>query len=107
MTGKAKWAVPFRPINTAGTMNTAGGLVFTGQLTGEFMAIDATNGKILWQFQTPSGIIGTPITWEKNGVQYVTMGSGIGGVYAMRLGGPSLAGVPTGSTLWTFRLHGK
>ena len=107
MTGKAKWAIPFKHINTAGTMNTAGGLVFTGQLSGEFMAIDATNGKILWQFQTPSGIIGSPITWEKNGVQYVTMGSGIGGVYAMRLGGASLASVPTGSTLWTFKLHGK
>lgn len=107
MTGKAKWSVPFKHINTAGTMNTAGGLVFTGQLSGEFMALDAANGKLLWQFQTPSGIISQPITWEKNGVQYVTVGSGIGGVYAMRVAGPSLGNVPTGSTLWTFKLHGK
>jgi len=59
---------------------TAGGLVFTGTLTGEFIAVDADTGKTLWQFQTPSGIIGQPVTWERNGKQYVTITSGIGGV---------------------------
>lgn len=107
LTGKAKWAVPFKQLNTAGTMVTAGGLVFTGQLTGEFIAVNAQDGAIVWKFQTPSGIIGQPITWEKDGVQYVTVGSGIGGVYAMRLAGPGIANIPTGSTLWTFKLHGK
>ena len=42
---------------------TAGGLVFTGRLTGEFMAVDSADGKILWEFQTSSGIVGQPITW--------------------------------------------
>jgi alcohol dehydrogenase (cytochrome c) len=107
MTGKAKWSIPFKVANTAGTMNTDGGLVFTGQLTGEFIAVDTANGKILWKFQTPSGIIGQPITWEKDGVQYVTVGSGIGGVYALRTAAPDLVHVPTGSSLWTFKLHGK
>jgi alcohol dehydrogenase (cytochrome c) len=106
-TGKEKWSIPFKVANTAGTMNTAGGLVFTGQLTGEFIAVDSSNGKILWKFQTPSGIISQPITWEKDGVQYVTVGSGIGGVYAMRTAAADVASVPTGSTLWTFKLHGK
>ncbi len=107
LTGKAKWEIPFKVANTAGTMNTAGGLVFTGQLTGEFIAVNSSDGKILWKFQTPSGIISQPVTWEKDGVQYVTVGSGIGGVYAMRTAAPDVAGVPTGSTLWTFKLHGK
>ena len=42
----------------AGTLSTAGNLVFTGAATGEFMAVDARNGKKLWEFQTGSGIIG-------------------------------------------------
>ena len=49
-----------------------------------------TPAKILWSFQTPSGIIGQPVTWERNGKQYVTVLSGIGGVYALRAGDPAL-----------------
>ena len=81
MTGEAKWQTGFKSPNWAGTLVTAGGLVFTGTLTGEFIAVDADNGDIVWQFQTPSGIIGQPVTWERNGVQYVTVTSGTGGVY--------------------------
>lgn len=50
LTGKAKWELPFKSPNIAGTMATAGGLVFTGMLTGEFIAVDADTGKIVWQF---------------------------------------------------------
>jgi alcohol dehydrogenase (cytochrome c) len=57
--------------------------------------VDADTGKILWQFQTPSGIIGQPVTWERNGAQYVTVTSGIGGVYA-RQPDPNLAHIPRG-----------
>jgi len=104
LTGEAKWEVPFKSPNIAGTLVTAGGLVFTGQQTGEFMAFDSDTGKLLWQFQTPSGIVGQPITWERDGKQYVTITSGIGGVYALKSGDPNLAHVPAGGTLWTFKL---
>ena len=67
-------------------------------MTGEFQALDAETGKILWSFQTPSGIIGQPITWERNGKQYVTVMSGIGGVYALRSGDPNLVNVPAGAS---------
>jgi alcohol dehydrogenase (cytochrome c) len=107
MTGKAKWAVPYRSPNYSSTMVTASDVVFTGVMTGEFQAFDATTGKLLWSFQTPSGIVGQPVTWEKNGKQYVTVLSGIGGVYAMRSGDPNLANVPTGVSLWTFALFDK
>ena len=103
MTGQAKWQTGFKSPNYSGTLVTAGGLVFAGELTGEFIAVDAESGKILWQFQTPSGIIGQPVTWERNGVQYVTVTSGIGGVYA-RQPDPNLAHVPKGGSLWTFKL---
>jgi alcohol dehydrogenase (cytochrome c) len=104
MTGKAKWKIPFKSPNWAGTLVTAGGLVFTGELTGEFIAVDSDAGKILWKFQTGSGIIGQPITWEHNGKQYVTITSGTGGVYVLKTPDPNLKHIPPGGTLWTFAL---
>jgi alcohol dehydrogenase (cytochrome c) len=107
MTGKSKWETPYRSPNYSSTMVTASNLVFTGVMTGEFQALDADTGKVLWSFQTPSGIVGQPVTWEKDGKQYVTVMSGIGGVYAQRGGDPNLVNLPTGVTLWTFALFDK
>jgi alcohol dehydrogenase (cytochrome c) len=107
LTGKSKWEVPYRSPNFSSTMVTASNLVFTGVMTGEFQALDADTGKLLWSFQTPSGIVGQPVTWEKDGKQYVTVMSGIGGVYAQRSFDPNLENVPTGVSLWTFALFDK
>ncbi len=104
LTGQSKWAVPFKSPNISGTLVTAGGLVFTGRLTGEFMAVDSESGKTLWEFQTSAGIVGQPITWELDGKQYVTITSGATGPYVMRAGDPNLAHVPAGGSLWTFKL---
>jgi len=104
LTGQSKWAVPFKSPNFSGTLVTAGGLVFTGRLTGEFMAVDADSGKILWEFQTSAGIVGQPITWELNGKQYVTITNGATGPYVMRAGDPNLANVPAGGSIWTFKI---
>jgi alcohol dehydrogenase (cytochrome c) len=104
LTGTSKWEVGFKSPNWSGTLVTAGGLVFTGTLTGEFIAVDADTGKILWQFQTPSGIIGQPVTWERNGRQYVTVTSGTGGVYVLKVPDPNLEHTPPGGSLWTFKL---
>src|SRR6266446_3555623 len=104
LTGQSKWAVPFKSPNFSGTLVTAGGLVFTGRLTGEFMAVDADSGKILWEFQTSAGIVGQPVTWELNGKQYVTITNGATGPYVMRAGDPNLANVPAGGSIWTFKI---
>ena len=105
MTGKSKWqmAWPGQP-SMAGTLSTAGGLVFTGAATGEVMAVDADTGNKLWQFQTGSGIIGLPVTWEHKGVQYVTIASGSGGVWTL-LGDERMANVPAGGSIWTFAVR--
>jgi alcohol dehydrogenase (cytochrome c) len=107
LTGQSKWETPYRSPNYSSTMVTASNLVFTGVMTGEFQALDADTGKVLWGFQTPSGIIGHPVTWEKDGKQYVTVLSGLGGVYSQRGGDPNLNNLPTGVTLWTFALFDK
>ena len=104
LTGKSKWAVPFKSPNFAGTLVTAGGLVFTGRLTGEVMAVDSDTGKTLWEFQTSAGIVGQPVTWEKDGKQYVTVTNGATGPYVMRAGDPNLANVPAGGSIWTFKV---
>jgi alcohol dehydrogenase (cytochrome c) len=102
MTGKAKWEVPSDIPRFSGVLSTAGGVVFSGQLTGEFEAFDAADGKKLWQFQTGSGIEGQPVTWEQDGVQYVAIASGYGGVYSLFSGDERLAQIPTGGSLWLF-----
>jgi hypothetical protein len=55
---------------------TAGDLVFAGELTGEFDAFHACSGELLWQFQTGSGIHGSPSTYSIAGKQYVAIPSG-------------------------------
>jgi alcohol dehydrogenase (cytochrome c) len=107
LTGAIKWKTPYRSPNYSSTMVTASDLVFTGTMTGEFQAVDADTGKILWRFQTPSGIVGQPVTWEKDGKQYITVMSGLGGVYALHGGDPNLQNQPTGMTLFTFALFDK
>ncbi|WP_050419222.1 methanol/ethanol family PQQ-dependent dehydrogenase [Bradyrhizobium tropiciagri] len=102
MTGKAKWEAPSDIPRFSGVLSTAGGVVFSGQLTGEFEAFDADTGKKLWQFQTGSGIEGQPVTWQQDGVQYVAVTSGYGGVYSLFSGDERLAKVPPGGSLWVF-----
>jgi outer membrane protein assembly factor BamB len=60
---------------SAGMLATGGGLIFTGKLTGEFVALDAATGKQLWQFQTGSSINSTAITYTYKGQQFVTIAS--------------------------------
>jgi PQQ-dependent dehydrogenase (methanol/ethanol family) len=77
-TGKAVWSRPERFSVWSGALSTAGDVVFYGTLEGYIKAVDL-NGKELWKFKTPSGIIGNVTTWEYKGKQYVGVLSGIGG----------------------------
>ena len=104
LTGKAKWEAPSDIPRFSGVLSTAGGVVFAGKLTGEFEAFDADNGNKLWQFKTGSGIEGQPVTWEQDGVQYIAVSSGIGGVYDLFSGDERLSAVPAGGSLWVFAL---
>ena len=107
LTGKSSWEVPFKSPNWSSTLVTKSNVVFTGLMTGEFQAYDADKGKLLWSFQTNSGMLSQPVTWEKNGRQYVTVLSGMGGLYAVRAADPNLELVPPGATIWTFALFDK
>ena len=68
LTGEKKWEVPLTDLpSSAGMLVTGGGLVFTGRLTGEFIALDEETGKTLWQFKTGSSINSTAITYTHKG----------------------------------------
>jgi alcohol dehydrogenase (cytochrome c) len=102
LTGEKKWEIPLIGMpSSAGMLATRGGLVFTGKMTGEFVALDADTGKTLWQFKTGSSVNSTAITYTHNGRQYVSIASGLGGALATRYGA---AKVPAGGSIWTFAL---
>jgi len=102
LTGKVAWKVPLQEFAvSAGTLATDGDLLFTGKLTGEFIALDQDTGKQLWQFKTGSSINAPPITYTYKGQQHVTVLSGRGGSNPTRSAGNV---VPAGGSVWTFAL---
>lgn len=102
LTGEKKWEIPLIGFpSSAGMLATDGGLIFTGKLTGEFIALDEETGKTLWQFKTGSSVNSTAITYTHNGRQYVSIGSGLGGALATRYAATK---VPAGGSIWTFAL---
>ncbi len=102
LTGKTAWKIPLRDFAvSAGTLGTDSGLLFTGKLTGEVIALDQADGKQLWQFKTGSSVNAPPITYTHKGVQYVTVLSGRGGSNPSRSAGDI---IPTGGSVWTFAL---
>ena len=105
LTGKAKWRVPQvgNQIWSA-LLATGGGLLFNGKHTGEFYAMDADTGQTLWEFRTSSGVNSQPVTWTHNGKQYITVLSGLGGLYG-QAHRARLANVPLGGSVWTFALR--
>ena len=85
-TGKRVWEVPqIGPADSwGGVISTAGGVVFFGEDSGAFAAVDASTGKDLWQIQTnASAELGdghswraSPMTFMAGGKQYVAVAAG-------------------------------
>ena len=67
-----------------GVLSTAGGVVFFGDDSGAFTAVDANNGAVLWSFAANARWRASPMTYEFDGRQYI--------------------GVANGSTIMTFAL---
>ena len=76
ITGETKWDFRYYRAPWAGTMATSGGLIFSGDEDGYFMAFDAKSGKNLWKINTGNRLVTAPITYMVSGRQYVTMPSG-------------------------------
>ena len=77
--GKIVWSIP-EPFSVwSGALSTAGDVVFYGTLEGYLKAVDSETGAPLYQFKTPSGIIGNVNTWMHKGKQQIGVLSGVGG----------------------------
>ena len=103
--GKIEWEVKNEAPLWGGVL-VAGDLVFWGTPEGYLKAADAKTGKVVWQFQTGSGIVAPPITWKDGKDQYVSVVSGWGG--AVPLWGGEVAKkvnfLEQGGSVWTFKL---
>ncbi|CAM5475862.1 methanol/ethanol family PQQ-dependent dehydrogenase [Thauera mechernichensis] len=105
--GKIVWEVKNNAPLWGGVLTTGGNLVFYGTPEGYLKAVNAKTGEEVWQFQTGSGVIAPPVTWDDNGEQYVAVVSGWGG--AVPLWGGDVAKrvnfLEQGGMVWVFKLH--
>jgi quinohemoprotein ethanol dehydrogenase len=98
------WRAEYVSPWNGGTLTTAGNLVFQGTADGRFIAYDATTGDTLWQTPVTSGVVAAPMTWEKDGTQYVTIAVGWGGVYGLMQRATERVGP---GRVFTFRVGGE
>jgi quinohemoprotein ethanol dehydrogenase len=80
-TGELKWRQIVEGFGQAGSVVTAGGLLFVGtgsNIAGYFFAFDAKTGDLLWKFNTGSGVFSSPSVYMVNGEQFVAVASGGG-----------------------------
>jgi alcohol dehydrogenase (cytochrome c) len=109
-TGQKVWTHPFANSQLWGPiLATGGGVLFMGGTNDRyFRAFDASNGKILWEFRTGSGVNGVPTSFQIDGKQYVAVQSGWG-VDAARMQARlnlvrpwEFPDVPQGGSIWVF-----
>jgi len=78
-TGQKMWSHNYKMANWGPLLATGGGLVFGGGTPDQkFHAFDATTGKLLWEFETSSGVEGPPASFEVGGRQYIAVLTGWG-----------------------------
>jgi alcohol dehydrogenase (cytochrome c) len=75
-TGKERWKYASPTPLVAGVTATSGGVLFTGDLDNDFLALDAKTGDVLYRFNTGGSIGGGVISYALDGKQYVATTSG-------------------------------
>jgi alcohol dehydrogenase (cytochrome c) len=75
-TGEIKWQFEHTSPTWSGVLSTAGGLVFTGDAEGNFIALDAASGKPLWHFQMGGAVYAAPMAFAVDGKEYVAIAAG-------------------------------
>jgi alcohol dehydrogenase (cytochrome c) len=72
-TGRTKWEFKMVGDSWTGTLATAGGLVFSADVAGNFFALDAESGKPLWNVQIGASARANPVTYSVDGNQYMAV----------------------------------
>jgi len=76
-TGRVRWKYKSPTPMLAAVTPTAGGVVFTGDLNGDVLALDAGNGSVLWRDSTGAAVGGGVITYQAGGHQRVAVAAGM------------------------------
>jgi alcohol dehydrogenase (cytochrome c) len=74
--GEVKWEFRHLSPTWSGVLSTAGGLLFTGDAEGNFIALDASSGKPLWHFQMGGAVYASPMAFAIDGKEYVAIAAG-------------------------------
>ncbi len=103
------WRVERAGPANGGALATAGGLVFQGTGSGQFTALDITDGTELWSHHVQTGVIAAPMSYAIDGTQYVAIMAGTGGSWAQVGGATNMKGfaLPNASRLLVFTLGGE
>ena len=95
-TNRLVWQQRWRDLCYSGSVTTAGGLVFVGRNDGRLTALDSSNGKRLWEFQTGAGVNAPVAVFQYEGEQHIVAYSA----------GNLFASSPRGDSVWLFSLKG-
>ncbi|GAA5170726.1 PQQ-dependent methanol/ethanol family dehydrogenase [Pseudonocardia eucalypti] len=101
-TSEERWRWSWHLPISASVLTTAGDLVFCGTPSGEFLAFDARDGEVLWQFQAGGGHHSSPTTYSVDGRQYIAVPVGWGSW--VEGPAPGMTGDPHGDALYVFAL---
>jgi alcohol dehydrogenase (cytochrome c) len=74
--GLMKWEFRHPSPTWSGVLSTAGGLVFTGDAEGNFIALDAATGRPLWHLQMGGAVYASPMAFEVDGQEYIAIAAG-------------------------------
>jgi alcohol dehydrogenase (cytochrome c) len=83
-TGAIRWQFEHTSPTWSGVLSTAGGLVFTGDAEGNFVALNAASGQPLWHFQMGGAVYAPPIAFAIDGKEYLAIAAG-SAIYAFAL----------------------
>jgi alcohol dehydrogenase (cytochrome c) len=75
--GKVRWKYKSTTPMLAGVTPTAGGLVFTGDLNGDVLALDASSGNVLWRKAAGGALGGGVISYQSGGKQRIAVAAGM------------------------------
>jgi len=101
------WSIEQHAPFLTAALTTAGGLVFVGDFDRWIRAYDVRTGEVLWRSRLGTSVMGYPIAYEVDGVQYVAVATARGGGSPWRIPTfltPELVSPEGHNALYVFKL---